>query len=284
MENETIKQIIIAKTYFKQIMLILICIYAVLLVSIYAFQRKLQYHPLGKIQKPYFYHLNGFVIKKLLTKDHHEILSWYKKPSDKNSKIIVYFHGNAGNMGDRSDKFKNFAEAGYGIMAISYSGYYGSSGNISEETLINNGKAAFDFCYQQGYKPQDIILFGESLGTGIAVQLAAATKFFAVILESPYSSITSVAQKIYWFIPVKLILKDRFESIKYLPNITSPVIIFHGTADNVVPYQEGQKVFAAIKSPKELVTVKGAKHVKFDHKFMLGKISQFLDNNISNSN
>jgi fermentation-respiration switch protein FrsA (DUF1100 family) len=265
------------KIHLKQIMLILICVYAILLISIYVFQRKLQYHPSGEIQTPGFYNLDGFVVERLLTKDHHKILSWYKKPADKNNKIIVYFHGNAGNMGDRSDKFKVFAEAGYGIMAISYSGYYGSSGNISEESLINDGRAALDFCYQQGYKSQDIILFGESLGSGIAIQLAMATKFFAVILESPYSSIASVAQKIYWFIPVKLILKDRFESIKYLPKITSPIIIFHGTADHVVPYLEGQKVFGAIKSPKKLVTVEGAGHVKFDHQFMLDKINQFID-------
>ncbi len=270
------------KNHFKQIMLMLICIYVILLALIYVFQRKLQYHPSGEIQAPDFYHLDGFAVERLLTKDHDKILSWYKKPADKNKKIIIYFHGNAGNMGDRSNKFKVFAEAGYGIMAISYSGYYGSSGDATEKSLINDGRAALDFCYQQGYKPQDIILFGESLGSGIAVQLAAATKFFAVILESPYSSIASVAEKIYWFIPVKLILKDRFESIKYLPKITSPIIIFHGTADHVVPYLEGQKVFAAIKSPKKFITVKGAGHVMFNHQLLLDKINQFIDS-MSNS-
>lgn len=253
-----------------------IYIYSTLLVAVYFFQRKLQYHPRGVIKLPSYYHLKDFAVEKLVTKNHDQILAWYKKPSIAQKKMIVYFHGNAGNMGDRSDKFKTFADAGYGIMAISYSGYYGSSGSSSEKSLINNAKAALDYLYQQGYEPNDIILFGESLGSGIAAQLAAGTKFFAVILESPYSSIASVAKNFCWFLPINLLLKDRFESVKYLPKATSPVIIFHGTADLTVPYSEGQKVFAAIKSLKKMVTVKGAGHVSFDHQFMLDKVEQFI--------
>lgn len=208
------------KAYLKRIMLTVIVIYIILLAAIYIWQRKLQYHPFGEIAAPEFYQLSGFATEKLLTAGHDQILAWYKKPAHLNNKIIVYFQGNAGNLGDRSQKFKKFAEeGGYGILAISYSGYYGSTGISSEKALIDDGRAALDFLYQQGFKPQDIILFGESLGSGVAVQLAEKTKFFALVLECPYSSIASVAQKIYWFVPVDLMLKDRFETIKYLPSI-----------------------------------------------------------------
>lgn len=263
------------KLNLKKSMWAAIVIYLILLVSIYALQRKLQYHPSGEIAAPAAYSLVGFEVKNLTTKDNDRILAWYKKP-DHHKKIIVYFHGNAGNMGGRADKFKIFASDGYGVLAISYSGYYGSSGKSSEQALINDGKAALDFLYSQGYKPQDIILFGESLGSGIAVQLAAQDKFFAVILEAPYSSIANVAQRTYWFVPVDLLLKDRFDSIKYAAKITSPTLIFHGTADHVVPYAEGQKLFAAIKSEKQFITVEGAGHLQFDNQFLLEKANDFL--------
>jgi fermentation-respiration switch protein FrsA (DUF1100 family) len=252
-----------------------ILFYLLLLIFLFIFQRSLQYMPSGKINKISSYLLEGFVEKILATSDGTKLLSWYK-PAEKGKKTILYFQGNAGSLGDRAYKFSIFAKDGFGVLGIAYHGYPGSEGKPSESSLIDDGKAALKFLSDQNIPKENIILFGESLGSGIAVQLAAKEKFAAVILESPFSSALSVAQKRYWFVPVSLMLKDKFESIKYAPEITSPTLIFHGTADQIVDYSEGKKLFDAISSPKELITVEGAQHVDFKGEFLLEKIKEFL--------
>ena len=110
-----------------------------------------------------------------------------------------------------------------------------------------------------------------------------AAKFtpYALILESPYSSITAVAQRTYWFIPAGLLLRDKFESIKFAPKIAAPVLIFHGTKDRVVAYSEGKKLFKSFKSQKDLIKVKGAGHLDFTDDFLVDEMNKFLSNVIT---
>lgn len=259
----------------KRQMMFIAYTYLALLAFLFVFQRKLQYIPMGKVGKVSQYSLADFSEKKLTTDDGVEILTWYKKPQ-KGQKIILYFHGNAGNIGDRSDKFRTFAVDGFGLLAVSYHGYAGSGGKPSEKNLMMDGNTALKFLLSEGFQEKDIIVFGESLGSGIATQLAAEHQFFALILESPFSSIVNVAQKQYWFVPVRLLLHDKFESIKFTPKITEPVLIFHGTSDGIVPYSEGKKLFDAITSEKKLVTVDGAGHLDFSPEFILQEMKNFL--------
>jgi fermentation-respiration switch protein FrsA (DUF1100 family) len=259
---------------FRKIMLFALIFYLLLLAMLFIFQRKLQYLPSGEISAiP-----AGFQEKILITNDGEKILAWFKAPK-KNQKIILYFHGNAGNLGNRSEKFQTFANAGFGVMAISYRGYFGSSGAPSQDGLILDAKAAFQYLLDLEYLPKDIILFGESLGSGVASQLAAKFDFAALILEAPYSSITSVAQKTYWFVPVSLILKDKFESIKIAKKISSPVLIIHGNKDLVVAIDEGKKLFAEISAPKQFIEVDGAGHLEFSNEFLLEKLRNFVAKN-----
>ncbi len=247
--------------------------YLLLLAFLFFFQRQLQYVPMGKVaQIP-----QGFTSETLTDADGLKFLAWHHA-AKKGEKIILYFHGNAGNIGDRGSKFSALAESGFGVLAISYRGYFGSEGKPSEAGLIKDGEAALKFLFDQGYKTSDIILFGESLGSGVAVQLAARSEFSAIILESPFSSIASVGQKKYWFAPVKLLLKDHFDSEKFAPEITSPVLVFHGTADQVVPFFEGKKLFEKIKSPKKFIEVQGAGHLDFSEEFLVREITNFLKN------
>ncbi|MES2961146.1 MAG: alpha/beta fold hydrolase [Pseudomonadota bacterium] len=256
-------------------MIPVILFYLSLLIFLFIFQRSLQYMPSGKIQKISSYLLEGFVEKILTTSDGTRILAWYK-PAEKGKKTILYFQGNAGNLGDRAHKFSVFAQDGFGVLGIVYHGYPGSEGKTSEAALIDDAKTALEFLSQQNIEKENIILFGESLGSGIAVQLAAKEKFAAVTLESPFSSAVSVAQKRYWFVPVSLLLKDKLESIKFASEITSPTLIFHGTADQIVDYSEGKKLFDAINAPKKLITVEGAKHLDFKEEFLLEEMKKFL--------
>lgn len=264
-----------AKIIIKKTMTSAIIIYLLLLVFLFLFQRRLQYMPMGKMWEIAAYNLEGFEEKRLTTSDKIKIYAWYK-PAKKDEKIILYFHGNAGNMGDRAHKFSAFANRGFGVLAISYRGYYGSEGSPSEVGLMRDADAALQFLLEQDYQVENIILFGESLGSGVVVQMATKFNFAAVILESPYSSIAGVAQKKYWYAPVGLLLKDKFESIKFISKISKPVLIFHGTADKIVPYQEGKKLFDAANMPKKLITVEGAGHLNFSDEFLLEEMKKFL--------
>lgn len=258
-----------------RVMLTAVLTYLFFLTLLFVFQRKLQYFPMGKVQAVSAYGLTGFSEEILTTKDETKILSWYR-PAKNNEKIILYFHGNAGNLGDRSHKFAAFAADGFGVLAISYRGYSGSAGKPSETGLLLDADAALQFLLDQGYSEKNIILFGESLGSGVAVQLAAKHSFSAIILESPFSSIVGVAQKTYWFVPVNLLLKDKFESIKFLPKIYSPILIFHGTKDPIVLYSEGKRLFDAATAPKKLITIEGAGHLNFGEEFLLHEMEKFL--------
>lgn len=220
---------------------------------------------------------DGFSEEILTDEDGLRFLTWHH-PAPKDGKIILYFHGNAGNIGDRSVKFSSFADADYGVFAVSYRGYFGSEGKPSEDGLIKNAKAALKHLNKIGYDNSKIILFGESLGSGVAVQLAAAnSEFRAIILESPYSSIVSVGQSRYWFAPVSLLLKDHFNSISFAEKISSPVLIFHGTDDEVVKIEEGKKLFEVIKSPKKFIEVQGAGHLGFPDEFLISEIKKFAN-------
>ncbi len=228
---------------------------------------------MGEISKV----IDGFEEKILITEDDIRILSWFKAPK-KSEKIILYFHGNAGNMTERKDRFEAFANSGFGILAISYRGYAGSEGRPTESGLIMDAEAALNFLLDLGYSPKDIILYGESLGSGVAVQMATKFNVAAIILESPYSSIASVAQRTYWFVPVAWLLKDGFNSAKFAPKILTPTLIIHGTSDSVVPFKEGQKLFNLIKAPKKFVEVQGADHLGFSSEFLVGEVKNFVRN------
>ncbi len=258
-------------------MLFTLSVYLILLAAMFVFQRYLQYHPSGKIEQVLSYSLDGFIEKTLTTSDDKKILAWYK-PASENGKLIIYFHGNAGNLGDRAHKFAAFSKSGFGVLAISYRGYPGSEGTPSESGLVKDSEAALKFALDQNYHLQDLIFFGESLGSGVAVQLASRFDPYSVILESPFSSIASVAQKIYWYVPVNLLLRDKFESQKFAPKISAPVLIFHGNNDQVVPYVEGQKLYEVIKARKKFISVEGAGHLDFSDEFLIEEMKKFLAN------
>lgn len=257
-----------------KIMFSILISYLVICAMIFIFQRKLQYLPSGHLQEPKQYGLEGFEENILLTPDNIKITTWFKAPKNK-EKIIVYFHGNAGNLGERSHKLKIFARD-FGILAISYRGYAKSEGSPSEKGLLFDAKEATDFLLQKGYKNEDIILYGESLGSGVAIQHAAKFNPYGIILEAPYYSITEIAKRIYWYLPVEILLKDRFDSYKYATQIKAPIIIFHGTKDLTVPYKDGKKLFELFPTRKEFITIEGVGHLDFDEEFMAKTIKDFF--------
>ncbi len=257
---------------------IIIFTYLLLCLLIFSFQRKLQYFPNKNLAEPSVYGLKNFEEQILTTKDNLKITTWFKAPED-GKKIMVYFHGNGGNLADRAHRYEFFSKNGLGIMALSYQGYGSSEGKPTEEGLIENAKVVTDFLIAIGYKPEDMIFYGESLGSFVAVKHGSIINPYAIILEAPFYSALEIAQSHYWIVPVSLLMKDKLESNKYAPELKSKVLVFHGTDDKIIPISSGKKLFELFKSEKKFITVDGADHLTIADRFLLEEMEKFLAEN-----
>lgn len=181
--------------------------------------------------------------------------------------IILYFHGNRGNLVRWGGVASYFVDRGYDVFVMDYRTYGKSTGRLSEDALFADAKMCFDYLLQE-YAEHDITIYGRSLGTGIAAQLASYTMPKQLILETPYYSINDVARRIFPIFPVKYLLNYKLESNQYLKKVSCFITIFHGTADGVVPYDSGKNLYESIPSvSKKLVTIKNGRHknlIQFD--------------------
>lgn len=255
----------------KTLLLKIFAFYILVVILMYFFQRNFLYYPFGKI----LITPEDFEQVNMTTTDNVNIYGWYKKPN-KGQKTILYFHGNAGNLMGRSDRFENFAKY-YGVLAISYRGYAKSSGKPSEKGFYIDAQTALNFLRKHYTRDEDIIVFGESIGSAVAINLASKYDFNALILEAPFTSIYDIAKETYWFLPVNLILKDRFESSKLAPKINTPVIIFHATRDYVVPFKLGKQLFELFKSEKRFVGIEGDFHIALTADYLIKYILEFTN-------
>jgi hypothetical protein len=176
--------------------------------------------------------------------------------------VVIYFHGNGGSLRLRVDRFRKLAAAGIGLIGLSYRGYGGSSGKPTEAGLIADARAAYDFAV--AHYPGRIALWGESLGTGVAVALAAEKPVARMILESPYTSTLELAAANYWFLPVRLLMKDRFRSDLRIARVQAPVLILHGEADGIIPIQYGERLYALVPGEKRFMRFAAGGHNDLD--------------------
>ena len=143
-------------------------------------------------------------------------------PPQEGKPVHLYFHGNGGSLRHRLERFRALTADGSGLVALSYRGYGGSSGHPTEDGLITDADTAYDFATAR-YPPERIVLWGESLGTGVAVALAADKPVGRVILQSPFTSTADIAAARYWYVPVRLLMKDQFRSDLRIAKVTAPV-------------------------------------------------------------
>ena len=193
--------------------------------------------------------------------DGERVIAWHVPPRG-DRPVVLYFHGNGGSLRLRVDRFQRIAADGVGLVALSYRGYGGSSGTPTEQGLIEDGRAAYAYAAER--YPGRIALWGESLGTGVAVALAAEKPVTRVILDAPYTSTVDVAAAIYWFFPVRLLMKDQFRSDERIKSVKAPVLILHGEADHVIPIRYGERLFAMIPGEKRFVRFPGGYHGGLD--------------------
>jgi len=235
-------------------------VYVVLVGAVFVMQRSLLY-PAGR-QQPDLAAAGVPQMVEVVTRtaDGLDLVHWYRPPSDPGKPVLVVFHGNAGNIGDRVPKLETLFEAGFGILLTGYRGYGGNPGRPTEADLTADAGLVLDWLAGQGVAPERTVLYGESLGTGIAVKMAVERPVAAVVLESPYTSIAELAQAHYWYLPAGWLVLDKWRSQEVIERITAPLLVVHGTRDRTVPLRYGRRIFEAAPEPKEFLIVEGAAH------------------------
>jgi fermentation-respiration switch protein FrsA (DUF1100 family) len=182
-------------------------------------------------------------------------------PARNGDPVVLYLHGNAGHIGHRAFRLEVFGRLGWGALLLEYRGYGGNPGRPSEWGLTTDARAGLAALLAMGIPPSRIVLYGESLGSGLAARLATEQAVRAVLLESPYTSITDIARSRYPLLPVRWLLLDRFDSLRVIGAARAPVLVMHGARDQIVPVAMGRAVYAAAPEPKELWIAPHAGHV-----------------------
>jgi fermentation-respiration switch protein FrsA (DUF1100 family) len=233
--------------------------YAALAAGCTVMQRSLMYFPDPSLPSPADAGAPGFQAVSYGTADGLDLVSWYR-PAHKGFATIVYFQGNGGNIAGRILKTRPLFDAGHGLLLVGYRGYGGNPGQPSEDGLYHDARAALGFLQGQGVPTGRLVLLGESLGSGVAVRMASETRVRAVILEAPYTSTVDVGQAAYFFLPVGLLMYDRFPSIDLIAQIQVPLLVIHGEQDRVIPTRFGRRLFQAARQPKEAHFLANAGH------------------------
>jgi len=196
------------------------------------------------------------------------LVAWYSKAAPGKS-TILYFHGQAGNLARRSERVRRYKASGVGFLMIAYRGFSGSTGIPSERANVSDALFAFDWLAASGVAPADIVVYGESLGTGVAAQVAAQREVSGVVLDSPFTALTDVAARRHPMLPVRRFILDRYDTIVHAAKITAPVLVLHGEDDPIIPMPMGLQVFEATSGPKRMISYAGGRHL--DH----GKFGSF---------
>ncbi|PEN12331.1 alpha/beta hydrolase [Longibacter salinarum] len=188
------------------------------------------------------------------TEDDERLHGWWIPASNPNGKTILFFHGNAGNISGRVYFVHHLWDAGYNVFLVDYRGYGKSTGSPSEKGLYRDAQAAWRWLRgERSLSPQDIVLYGRSLGGGPATWLATQTSPAALVLESAFTSVPDIAAHHYSFLPTRLLSRIQFDNEARIADIDVPVLILHGRNDEIVPFSHGQALFDAANEPKRFV-------------------------------
>jgi fermentation-respiration switch protein FrsA (DUF1100 family) len=263
---------------FVWLLVVVLAAYLGTVAVVFLFQRALIYHPAIDIETPAAMGVPEMAAVRLRTEDGLDLVAWYAPPRRDDGPVLAYFHGNAGTIAQRAFKARLYIDAGYGLLLIEYRGYGGNPGRPSETGLYADARAGLGWLAAKDIPAERIILYGESLGSGVAVQMAVETPgAAAVVLEAPFTSIPDVGAGIYPLMPVHLLTRDRFENLTKIARIGSPLLVIHGRRDRVVPFRLGERLYQAAPQPKGAVFLPQADHVDLYEWGAGASIVEFLD-------
>tara|TARA_Y100000590_G_scaffold443390_1_gene572757 strand:- start:421 stop:1179 length:759 start_codon:yes stop_codon:yes gene_type:complete len=248
------------------------------MIAVFFYQRNFLYHP----------SVNNYLknqalsepseIKKvnITTNDEIDLKGWFYNKNLNKFKTVLFLHGNAGSLENRTYKLNHFKDLNVNFLIIAWRGFSGNEGKPNEEGLYEDGRSAIRWLKAKGISERSIILYGESLGTGVSVEIAQNKNYAGVILESPFTSMVDMGKKYYPFFPVRLLLKDKFESYKKINNIKIPVLIIHSKVDKIVPYKMGKAMYKLANEPKFFYSQEYGGHmVEYDEKLLLA-LNEFI--------
>ena len=249
--------------------------YLLILLFMYIFQRTFMYHPNVKNTDSTTVQ---FKYKEVYIESEKDIKlkSWHSYLNP-NKKTILFFHGNAGELGARTYKLNKFNDLDLNFLIISWRGFSGNNGKPTEQGLYKDAQKAVEWLEKKGINKKDIILYGESLGTGIAVELATKNEYSGIILESPYTSMIDMGKRFYPFLPISILQKDKYNSLKKLSMIKSPILVLHGKSDKLVPFYMGKKIYDAANEPKYYYFPEFDNHMMTYDQDMLKILSNFVN-------
>ena len=261
--------------YLMFILLISIIIYTFIVILVYSLQRNLLYHP--KENNYYGDELLVDISKVTIkTKDNIDLISWYHNKNSINYKTILFLHGNAGSLENRIHKINHFKDMKVNFLIIAWRGFSGNKGKPTEKGLYEDARSAVAWLKSKNINEKDIIIYGESLGTAVAVEIAQNRNFAGIILESPFTSMVDAGKNKYPFLPVKFLLKDKYKSDKKIKNISSPILVMHGKVDKIVPFHMGKKMYDLANKPKYFYFSDYDNHMMEYNKKLLNSLKSFI--------
>src|SRR5262245_1460952 len=244
------------------------------LALLYVFQRSFLYVPPHTARtKPAAV---GFPAEEIVldTADGEKVMAWHVPPQA-GKFVVLYFHGNGDVLALRVPRLRETFTDGTGLVALSYRGYAGSTGQPSEKGLLADAAAAYAFTTAR-YTPERVAVWGFSIGTRPAVALAAEQPIGKLILEAPYTSTVDVAASLLPFLPVRVLMKDQFRSDELIGKVSAPVLVMHGERDPAIPIRFGERLFALAREPKRFVHFPNGGHDDLDAHGSIAAVREFL--------
>jgi hypothetical protein len=243
----------------------LVAVYAVICVVAYLGNRLFMYFPDPTRTAPVEAGLDNVKEIEIAVADGVTLVAWHA-PAKDDKPTILYFHGNGANAASRAPKIETIRESGFGVFYLNNRGYGGSGGIPTEKNNVADAIAAYDHLIGLGVPAGKIVAYGESLGSGQAVRLAAEKPLAAVVLEAPLTSTVDVARTTYFWLPLGLLITDKYDNERKIRFVTAPVLVLHGQQDAVIPVEMGLRVYRAANEPKRIELFPQGTHDNlFDH-------------------
>ncbi len=264
------------KYMLSSILLVIIFSYLAILFFIYFNQRNLLYHP---SENNYLNEKANFVYEEVyIPSTENNLKGWFHKKNLTKNKTLVFFHGNAGSLENRIYKLNLIKDFDLNFLIIAYRGFSGNKGKPTEKGLYEDALSALKWLKNNhSIKDKDIIIYGESLGTSISIEVSQNKKYSGIILESPFTSMTDAAKHYYPYLPVSLLLKDKYDSIEKIKNINIPILVMHGKKDKIIPFEMGKKIFESANQPKFFYSPDNDDHMMNYDENLLKTIRSFLE-------
>lgn len=237
----------------------LVAAYVLLVLAGYVLQRRFIYYPNPARVLPAEAGMTGVEERILTMPDGVRVVAWHAKAKP-GKPTLLYFHGNGGSLAGRANRIRAYTAMGWGVYMMTYRGYGGSGGAPSEQANVADARIAYGALLLEGVAPDALILYGESLGSGVAARLATERKAAGLVLESPYTSIVEIARTQFPWLPAGLFLTDRYETDKVLPQVRMPLLILHGRLDGLIPIEMGERLLAIANPPKAFVAFPEGRH------------------------